>query len=348
MINTIFQTVDNNNPNIEIINIGADIITNGGLVAFPTETVYGLGADGLNELATKKIYEAKGRPSDNPLILHISDISELTPLVEEITPLAYKLIQSFWPGALTMIFKKSNIVPDCITGNLDTVAIRIPTNIIARKLIKASKTPIAAPSANSSGKPSPTKALHVKEDLNGKIDMIIDGGSTLFGLESTVVDVTGEIPIILRPGAVTKEMIEKVYGRVLINSAINSNEVPKAPGMKYKHYSPKAKLIIIQGEQQNVINAINEYGNKSIVEGKKVGIMVTEQTKDLYQKDFNIFIVGDRNNPQTIASNLFEIFREFDYLNIDVVYSESFSYDNIGEAIMNRLEKASGYNIIKV
>lgn len=349
---TIFEKVDADNPDIDIIDRASNIIKGGGLVAFPTETVYGLGADGLNPKAIKKIYEAKGRPSDNPLILHISSIDELYTLIKGITPLAKELINAFWPGPLTMIFEKSDIVPKCITGGLDTVAIRFPINKIARAIIKKSKTPIAAPSANSSGKPSPTRASHVKFDLDGKIDMIIDGGACEVGLESTVVDVTGDIPIILRPGAITKEMLQTVVGKVDIDAAIISNTdknlKPKAPGMKYKHYSPKAKIVIVEGNQNNVIKAINSFAKQSELEGKKVGIMATVQTKDLYNSSYNIFNVGDRNNLAVIASNLFKLFRKFDSLNLDIVYTESFTENNLGAAIMNRLKKAAGYNIINV
>lgn len=349
---TIFEKVDADNPDIDIIDRASNIIKGGGLVAFPTETVYGLGADGLNPKAIKKIYEAKGRPSDNPLILHISSIDELYTLIKGITPLAKELINAFWPGPLTMIFEKSDIVPKCITGGLDTVAIRFPINKIARAIIKNSKTPIAAPSANSSGKPSPTRASHVKFDLDGKIDMIIDGGACEVGLESTVVDVTGDIPVILRPGAITREMLQAAVGKVDIDAAImgstDKDLKPKAPGMKYKHYSPKAKIIIVEGNQDNVIKAINSLAKQSELEGKKVGIMATVQTKDLYDSSYNIFNVGDRNDLTAIASNLFKFFRKFDFLNLDIVYTESFAENNLGAAIMNRLKKAAGYNIINV
>ncbi len=349
---TIFEKVDAENPDANIINKASDIIKNGGLVAFPTETVYGLGADGLNPKAVKKIYQAKGRPSDNPLILHISSIDELYPLIKTINPLAKELINVFWPGPLTIIFEKSEIVPLSITSGLDTVAIRFPVNKIARAIIKKSKTPIAAPSANSSGKPSPTRASHVKFDLDGKIDMIIDGGACEVGLESTVIDVTQNIPTILRPGAITKEMIESVVGKIDIDKAIigkpDTNLKPKAPGMKYKHYSPKAKIIIVDGKQENVIKTINDFAKQAESENKKIGIMATTQTKNLYDSSFEIFDVGDRNNLSAIASNLFKMFRKFDFLNVDIVYAESFEENNLGLAIMNRLKKAAGYNIIKV
>lgn len=348
---TILEQVDSENPDDYIINRAGNILKNGGLVAFPTETVYGLGADGLNSNAVKKIYLAKGRPSDNPLILHISDINQLDPLVKNIPLLAEKLIKTFWPGPLTMTFEKSYIVPAITTGGLNTVAIRFPTNKIAQKIITAAKTPIAAPSANSSGKPSPTRASHVKLDLDGKIDMIIDGGATEFGLESTVIDITNDIPIILRHGAITKEMLEQAVGIVKVDKAIdnpNQTLIPKAPGMKYKHYSPKAQIIIIEGNLNSIVENINKFALISKKEGKKVGIMATEQTKQLYDNSIDIFVVGNRDKPTTIASNLFKVFREFDFLDMDIIYAESFSHNNIGAAIMNRLQKAAGYNIIKV
>jgi L-threonylcarbamoyladenylate synthase len=350
-LTTIFEKVDAKNPNEAVLLAAADIIKAGGLVAFPTETVYGLGADGLNSCAAKKIYQAKGRPSDNPLILHISNVSQLNRLVADITPLAYKLMDKFWPGPLTMIFKRSSIIPDIITGGLDTVAIRLPINCIARKLIEYANTPIAAPSANSSGKPSPTRASHVQYDMDGKIDMIIDGGAADFGLESTVVDVTGDVPIILRPGAITLEMLIEAVGVAKMDPAILSkpseNLKPKAPGMKYKHYSPKAKITIVEGEAVKVADTINNLIATAIKSGKKAGVMATLQTQALYQSDY-VFVAGDRNHPETIAANLFKLLRKFDYLEFDVIYSESFSHSDMGAAIMNRLEKAAGYDIVKV
>ncbi|MBR5123087.1 MAG: threonylcarbamoyl-AMP synthase, partial [Anaerotignum sp.] len=250
---TILAKVDLRQPEaMEIIQTAAKILQEGGLVAFPTETVYGLGGNGLDNSACEKIYLAKGRPSDNPLILHISEFEELKPIVREISPAAQKLMDAFWPGPLTMVFPKSDIVPEKATGGLDTVAVRFPNHPVARAIIHAAGLPIAAPSANSSGKPSPTRASHVEFDLNGKIDMIVDGGAAEWGLESTIVDVSGEVPMILRPGAVTKEMMEEVVGKVEIDPAILQKPAadlkPKAPGMKYTHYSPKAEVVLVKGE----------------------------------------------------------------------------------------------------
>ncbi|WP_058486027.1 L-threonylcarbamoyladenylate synthase [Defluviitalea phaphyphila] len=350
-MDTVIKTLDKDNIDEAIIKEASKIIKKGGLVAFPTETVYGLGANALDEIAVKKIFNAKGRPSDNPLIVHISDKEEISSLVEYIPKNAKALMNAFWPGPLTLIFPKSKKVPYVITAGLSSVAIRFPENKIARALIKESGVPIAAPSANISGKPSPTKASHVIEDLKGKIDMILDGGHVKVGLESTVVDVTGDIPMILRPGGITKEMIEEVIGEVLIDPSILSlktvNFTPKAPGMKYKHYAPQAKVIIVEGNLDKVIISINQFVKEKQAKNLKVGVMATLQTKKYYNADV-ILSVGDRNNPKTIASNLFDTLRAFDEEKVDIVFSESFSDKEIGLAIMNRLRKSAGYNIINV
>ena len=329
----------------EIIQTAAKILQEGGLVAFPTETVYGLGGNGLDSEACKKIYIAKGRPSDNPLILHISEFEELNPIVREISPAAKKLMDAFWPGPLTMVFPKSEIVPDQATGGLDTVAVRFPNHPVARAIIRAAGLPIAAPSANSSGKPSPTRASHVEFDLNGKIDMIVDGGAAEWGLESTIVDVSGEVPMILRPGAVTKEMMEEVVGKVEIDPAILKKPAadlkPKAPGMKYTHYSPKAEVILVKGETKAVVDEINRLAAADQSLGKKTGVMATEETKDLYKADI-ILSLGSRERPEEIGANLFKILRKFDFLGAERVYSEVFSEEGEGMAIMNRLNKAAG------
>ena len=330
----------------------AGIIKAGGLVAFPTETVYGLGANGLDEEAAKKIYAAKGRPSDNPLILHISEFSEIENIVKYIPDMAKKLADTFWPGPMTMVFPKADIVPYGTTGGLDTVAVRCPSHPVARALIKASGVPIAAPSANSSGRPSPTLASHVKEDMDGKIEMIIDGGACDVGLESTIVDVTGEVPMILRPGFITKAMLEEVVGKVEIDPVIvatkpDPNLKPKAPGMKYRHYAPKADMTIFEGDADAVVARINMETEKLHAEGKKVGIMCTEETKDLYSGDV-IFSVGRRSSEAEVAHNLFNILREFDESGVDFIFAESFEDESLGMAIMNRLIKAAGYKKTRV
>ena len=347
---TILAKVDLSQPDsAEVIQTAAKILQEGGLVAFPTETVYGLGGNGLDSAACEKIYLAKGRPSDNPLILHISEFEELNPIVREISPAAQKLMDAFWPGPLTMVFPKADIVPEKATGGLDTVAVRFPSHPVARAIIRAAGLPIAAPSANSSGKPSPTRASHVEFDLNGKIDMIIDGGAAEWGLESTIVDVSGEVPMILRPGAVTKEMMEKVVGTVEIDPAILQKPAadfrPKAPGMKYTHYSPKAEVVLVKGETKAVVDEINRLAAEDMAQGMKTGVMATEETKDCYKADI-VLSLGSRERPEEIGANLFKYLRKFDFLGAERVYSEVFSEEGEGMAIMNRLNKAAGYCII--
>lgn len=342
--------IDSDNIDKSIISKAADVIKSGGLVAFPTETVYGLGGDGLNPSASNKIYSAKGRPSDNPLILHISHISQLKPLVSEIPESAVKLYKEFWPGPLTLIFKKSDIVPNETSGGLDTVAVRFPENKIAQCLITASGTPVAAPSANTSGRPSPTRASHVEYDLEGRIDMILDGGACDFGLESTIVDLTGDIPCLLRPGAVTLEMLKEVLGEVNVDKAVVSSlekgELPKAPGMKYTHYSPDAEVVIVKGDRDKMVDKINELISLTD-RGIKVGVIATEENKDRY-KNCEVLVTGSIKEPVEIASNLFKMLRKCDYHNIDKVFAEGLTEDELGLAIMNRLKKAAGYCIIEI
>jgi L-threonylcarbamoyladenylate synthase len=330
----------------------AEILKSGGLVAFPTETVYGLGANALDESASIKIYSAKGRPSDNPLIVHISEISDIEALAQDIPDTAYQLAQTFWPGPLTMILKKKVCVPDKTTGGLDTVAIRLPANEIARRLIKESGVFVAAPSANLSGKPSPTTAQHVFNDMDGKIDMIIDGGSATLGLESTIVDLSGTVPAILRPGCITKAMLENVIGPVEVDPAILKKTpdfavAPKAPGMKYRHYAPEGKLTIYEGPINQVAAAINRKAEEKIADGYSVGIIATDETRALYRFG-TIKTIGSRKEEATIAAGLYGILREFDELHTEYIYTESFADNSLGQAIMNRLLKAAGYRIVKV
>ena len=326
------------------------IIRDGGLVAFPTETVYGLGGDALNPASSEKIYAAKGRPSDNPLIVHVCCMEDVGRIVKEIPDAARKLADAFWPGPLTMIMNKSDIVPYKTTGGLDTVAIRMPNNRIALELIKRSGGYIAAPSANTSGRPSPTLARYCIEDLDGRIEMIIDGGQVGIGLESTIVDLTGERPMILRPGYITREMLAGVLGDVDIDRTIidsTSTERPKAPGMKYRHYAPKGELTIVEGDEDKVVAYINEEAAKARALGKKVGIIGTDTTKGRYSADV-IKSVGNRDDEASIAHELFKVLREFDDEDIDVSFSESFDDSGIGQAIMNRLLKAAGHNVVRL
>lgn len=351
MKDTKIVEIDINNIDDSVIKEYADILSAGGTVAFPTETVYGLGANALDPKAIKKIFKAKGRPPDNPLIVHISKIENLQPLVKSIPDKVYPLMEKFWPGPLTLIFEKSSIVPNEISAGLSTVAIRMPSHPIAIKLIEESGVPVAAPSANISGKPSPTMAEHVIKDLYGKVDAIVSGGNSNVGVESTVLDMSGEIPMILRPGGVTKEMLEEVLGQVFIDRAIEGpteiNESPKSPGMKYTHYAPKANVIIVEGDLDKTVDKIKELKLNYEKENKKVGIISTDETMSKYT-DFIVKCIGSRKKPETIAANLFKVLREFDETDVEIILSESVDAVEIGQAIMNRLKKAAGYCIIKI
>ncbi len=349
-VDTKVVKIDDKNIDESCIDEAALIIRNGGLVAFPTETVYGLGANGLDEAAVKRIYEAKGRPGDNPLILHINDKKQLDSLVKYIPDVAHRCMDMYWPGPLTILFKKSDMVPDIISAGLDTVAVRMPNNKIALELIKGADTPIAAPSANLSGKPSPTQASHVIEDLWGKVDMIIDGGMTGVGLESTVLDLSGDSPMILRPGGVTLEALKSVVPNVTMDSAIideSEKIIPRSPGQKYRHYAPKADMTVFTGDQDIISDRILKEAAKYVSNGQSVGIMATEETKGKYHIG-QVLVVGSRNNKESIASNLFTVLREFDNLNVDIILAEGVESDYIGMAIMNRLRKAAGGQIIIV
>lgn len=335
----------------ESISKAADILRVGGLVAFPTETVYGLGGDGLNKEASGKIYAAKGRPSDNPLIIHIGEQAALDNLVRSVSEPAKKLMDAFWPGPMTLIFDKSDRVPKETTGGLDTVAIRYPSHPVALRLLRESGVYIAAPSANLSGRPSPTHARHVIEDLNGRIDMILDGGAVEIGLESTIIDVTGMHPVILRPGFITKEMIEQLLPDITVDPAILVEQkqeklVAKAPGMKYKHYAPRGQLYLVEGTNEKaVFDKINAMVEEAADKGLRAAVIATEESANNYQTGL-VKVMGSRLKEETVAKKLFAILREMDDLGVDVIYSESFGQQGLGQAIMNRLLKAAGYQII--
>ena len=326
------------------------ILRAGGLVAFPTETVYGLGGDALNPESSRKIYAAKGRPSDNPLIVHICRMEDLAPIVRDIPDKALRLAEACWPGPLTMIFHKSDLVPPETTGGLDTVAVRFPSNRIAMALIAAAGGYIAAPSANRSGRPSPTLARYCREDLDGRVEMIIDGGPVGIGLESTIIDLTEGQPVILRPGYVTQERLEQILGRVETDRAIiepDSGTAPKAPGMKYRHYAPKGSLTIVEGGREAVIAYINARTRECREKGIRTGVICTDETCRCYTAD-SVKSAGARTSGETIASRLFRILREFDDEEIQVMFSESFGEGGLGQAIMNRLMKAAGHKIVQV
>ena len=327
-----------------------EILKKGGLVAFPTETVYGLGANALDEDAAAKIYAAKGRPSDNPLIIHITKRESLDTIVTSVSKTAEKLMEAFWPGPMTLIFPKKEIVPYGITGGLETVAVRMPSHPVALAVVEAGGGFIAAPSANTSGKPSPTRAEHVWEDFEGKIDMILDGGEVDIGLESTIVDVTTEVPIILRPGYVSQQMLNEVVGLVEVDQALlrsDSKTPPKAPGMKYRHYAPNADLKIVEGAENEVVEAINVLVEEGIKAGEKIGVIATEETKELYKGGF-VKSIGSRQDELSISRHLFGILREFNELKVDKIYSEAFDTPKMGQAIMNRLMKAAGHQVIRL
>ncbi len=346
---TRIERIDENQIEESIIEQAGEVLKTGGLVAFPTETVYGLGANALNEEAAKKTYEAKGRPSDNPLIVHIAEAEALGAIAIDVSDKARQVMKNFWPGPLTLIFNKSNLVPLGTTGGLSTVAVRMPENEIARRVILAGGGYISAPSANASGRPSPTTANHVAEDLSGKIDMILDGGSVNIGVESTILDMTVEPPMILRPGAITKEMIEQVIGEVAVDETLlkaDSTEAPKAPGMKYRHYAPNAELSIVTGEVEDVVKAIRQLTYAMTKQGRRVGVIATNETMQQYTNGI-VKSVGTREHETSIAKNLYRVLREFDEEQVDIIYSEEFPSEGMGVATMNRLLKAAGYQTIE-
>jgi L-threonylcarbamoyladenylate synthase len=321
----------------------AQLLKSGEVVAFPTETVYGLGANAKDAKAVEKIFAAKGRPSDNPLIVHIAHPKQLEEMVSAIPDVAHTLIKHFWPGPLTLILpKKEGVISDPVTAGLPTVAVRMPAHPVALALIEASGLPLAAPSANISGRPSPTTAAHVFADLNGRIAGIVDGGETGIGVESTVLDCTTKVPTILRPGGVTKEALEKVIGNIAVDSALtDERQIPKSPGMKYTHYAPKSPMAIVQGSPAFLQTLVN----KQRTLGKKVGVLTTEENRFFYDADV-VLACGSRHDLHTVASHLYDTLRKFDETDVDFIYSESFPTEGIGEAIMNRLKKAAGHQVI--
>ncbi|MBC2702605.1 MAG: threonylcarbamoyl-AMP synthase [ANME-2 cluster archaeon] len=334
----------------EVIKTAARIIQQGGTVAFPTETVYGLGADALNPDAVRKIFKAKGRPLDNPLIVHIADQEQLGMVAMEVPDSAHVLMDAFWPGPLTMIFKRKDIVPDVTTCGLETVAIRMPDNPIALGLIKEAGTPIAAPSANLSGRPSPTTAEHVIADLSGRIDAVIDGGAVRVGVESTVVDMTPEIPVLLRPGRVSIDEIREYVGEVLIgytDRPAGAGEAVRSPGLKYTHYSPETRLVLVMGNSSAVVDTISELARECRDRNLRVGLLVTDETAGVEEMSEcvpadGVFLLGSRYDASAIASNLFAGLRYLDLEDVDVIIADgSIVIDGIGTAVLNRLKKAA-------
>lgn len=334
------------------ISKAADIIKDGGIVAFPTETVYGLGADALNATAVERIYSAKGRPGDNPLILHVATIEQFLELVEPPPEYALALAKAYWPGPLTLIAKKKYHLPSWVGGHplnsTSTVGVRIPNHPVALALLEAVGSPIAAPSANKSGRPSPTSAKHVTDDFaaTGEIDMVLDGDIPNVGLESTVVDVTGQTPVILRPGAITREMILEVT-QLQSDKATHSN-APRSPGIKYRHYAPKAPMTILKGSSRAVASHIVPECEAN--PGQLIGAYVTEATKNIiaanHSSNIKFIILSD--NPETVAQNLFADLRQFDNFNVSVIYAEAVPDTGLGTAIMDRMQKAADGNILNV
>ena len=374
----------------EGISEAAEILKGGGLVAFPTETVYGLGGNGLDKEAAKKIYAAKGRPSDNPLILHVSSIKEVYPLVKALPEKAKKLMEAFWPGPLTLVLPKSDLVPKESTGGLETVALRSPENALTLSLIRACGFPIAGPSANLSGRPSPTEASHVFEDLGGRIEGILEDGAVGIGVESTIVDLSEDCPTLLRPGAITIEDLEEVLGEkvaidpTLLGKSMAEGFTPKAPGMKYRHYAPKAEMILFKKKEEDetrsgqkeiakfilsyggkelsdcpeqeakksVAKAILSYGEKelSVSPEKRIWILCGEDTASLYEGDgrFTVQILGRREEPLSMTHNLFRLLRKADEEGAELILGECYSEEGVGFALMNRLKKAAGQRILYV
>ncbi|OPX44864.1 threonylcarbamoyl-AMP synthase [Ruminiclostridium hungatei] len=344
--------IDPENIDLQKLKEAADILREGEIVAIPTETVYGLGADALNPVAVEKIFKAKGRPSDNPLIVHIADRERVGELTGSIPEKAVVLMDKLWPGPLTLVMKKSSIIPGVITAGLDTVAIRMPEHPVARELIRLADVPVAAPSANVSGRPSTTTAQHVLDDLDGKIQMVVDAGSSRVGLESTVLDVTVEPPVLLRPGGITPGQLEALIGPIEIDRTIlgkiSPENTPKAPGMKYTHYSPEAQVVIVRSkDMKKQVDKVIELAKENKKAGRSVGICSTEQTANRYS-GFLALSLGDRNSPETIAARLFALLREFDGRGVEVIIAEAVEEHEVGLAIMNRLIKAAGYHVIEV
>ena len=347
---TKISKLSHSSDDADIIREAGEIIRQGGLVAFPTETVYGLGGDALNAASAERIFAAKGRPADNPLIVHICRISDIEKIAQDIPDVFYTLADKFWPGPLTMILKKSPIVPESTSGGLSTVAVRMPDNQAALSLIETAGGFIAAPSANTSGRPSTTLGKYVIEDMDGRIDMIIDDGQSKIGLESLILDLTTSPPELLRPGSITKEMIESVIGTELNISSDEADEgdkPPRAPGMKYRHYAPKGRMSIIMGGEETVISYINEKIREDKENNLITGVIASEKTSIFYQAD-RVKCIGNRQDEEIIARNLYRILREFDEEITDVIYSESFSGGKLGNAVMNRLLKAASHQIINV
>lgn len=351
MKKTLVLKVDSQKPQMEKICVAADFIKKGGLVAFPTETVYGLGADALNSKAVRALFEAKKRPLDNPPIVHVGDVKDVYRLVREVPLKAEKLMKTFWPGPLTLIFRRLEIVPDVTVAGLDTIAVRMPGHNVALALIRESGCCISAPSANLAGKPSPTTAKHVLDDLDGRIDAVLDAGPTNIGVESTVLDMTVDLPLVLRPGGTPYEVLKRMLARVELHPVAVAEielsvEKARSPGMKHKHYAPDADVVVVEGELSSVVGKVKELSEFYMSKGKKVGVLATDETAGYYRADV-VKSLGSRSDLGVIAKNLFRLLREFDLERVDVIIAEGIPTEGLGLAVMNRLRKASGYKIVK-
>lgn len=352
---TLVLKVDPEEPDISALTTAAQVIRRGGLVAFPTETVYGLGANALDPEAVRSIFRAKGRPHDNPVIAHVASQDQLPTLVREMNPVSRLLAEQFWPGPLTLVLPRAESVPPEVSAGLSTVAVRMPAHKVALKLIELAGVPIAAPSANVSGKPSPTCAFHVLEDLDGRVDVVLDAGVTGVGVESTVVDATGIPVVVLRPGGVTLEQLQQVLGkeRVVIHQAVLdagalAHGTPPSPGMKYRHYAPRAKVIVVHGAADRVADAVLGLARKFFAEGKRVGILASEESAHCYPREYTVLVAGSRSHLEGVAANLFARLREFDRLGVHVVLAEGYPETGFGLAVMNRLVRAAGGQVIRV
>ncbi|CUH95478.1 putative tRNA threonylcarbamoyladenosine biosynthesis protein YwlC [Propionispora sp. 2/2-37] len=346
-MNTEHIIVNRKHPDKHCLRRAAQYLRQGGLVAFPTETVYGLGANGLDREAVANIFKAKGRPGDNPLILHIAERDEVGKLAAAISANAALLMDTYWPGPLTVILPRQPVVPDMVTGGLDTVAIRLPDSVVARALIRLAGVPVAAPSANISGRPSPTNAGDVLADMNGKIAAVVDAGDCNIGVESTIVDCTTPVPTLLRPGGITLEMLFETLGEVEVDPAlVKEDEIPKAPGMKYTHYAPLAPMTLVEGATQTPQILLREI-NRALTCNKRVGAVVSEETAAILPDNVILAVWGKREDTAAAAAALYTVLRYFDDKPVDMIYAEGITEKGLGLAVMNRLRKASGYRSIK-
>ena len=347
---------DPEKPDARVIGEAADVVKRGGLVAFPTETVYGLGADAFNELSVLGIFRAKDRPPDNPLIVHISSMDEFWLVARSVPESAWRLVERAWPGPLTIVVPRDPRVPRAVTGGLDSVAVRMPAHPVALELIRASETPIAAPSANISGRPSPTRAEHVVFDLCDRIDLVLDGGETFMGVESTIIDFTRDPPVLLRPGPYPVDRVEELIGsRVVVTGqarGLEEAERPLAPGMKYRHYSPDTPLVLVEysGDLDRLVKAVKGHVLEALREGKRIAILASEETresyKDLEDKGVRVLSMGSRKSLAVVARRLYHGLRLVDRMGVDLAVVEGYPEEGIGLAIMNRLRKAATKRLV--